>query len=317
MFSPHPCYNHVAMAYFIGIDGGGSKTECVLGDETRVLGRATTGSCKLQVVGEAAARGAIYEAMGKASAKWNVHPEQISGVCVGISGISRSDVASIVLRWIQEVVSGPVQVVGDNAIALEAAFSAGPGVLVISGTGSIAFGRDASGRTARAGGWGPAISDEGSGTWIGRNAVARVLRAADSGEQTSLRDAILQVWKEQSLEDLVTLANRVPPPDFATLFPIVMEQARAGDVTAAEILDSAGAELAELARHVIDRLWPTHDPAPVRITGGVLGGSEEVRRSFRQTLKVLSPNARISDDIVEPVLGALALARKQAAAAKA
>src|ERR1700730_5382148 len=106
-----------------------------------------------------------------------------------------------------------MEVVGDIVITLEAAFGPGPGVIAIAGTGSIVYGRDANGQTARAGGWGFAISDEGSGPWAGRRAIAAILSAHDQGLETALSAMILQAWKLNTIDDLVQQANSTPPPD--------------------------------------------------------------------------------------------------------
>src|SRR5216683_3077534 len=141
-----------------------------------------------------------------------------------------------------------IEVVGDTVIALEAAFGAGPGVIAIAGTGSIAYGRDANGHTARAGGWGFAVSDEGSGHWIGRRAISAILSAHDQGLETALTAMILQAWKLNTRDDVVQQANSTPPPDFPRLFPIVLRAAEA-DSIARDLLAEAGAKLARSEEH--------------------------------------------------------------------
>ena len=160
------------VAIYLGIDGGGSKTSCLIGDETSVLGTGTGGASNVVRVGEAQARESLASAIRQACTVANLNPSQISSVCVGLAGAARTEISELVKRIVSELVPGKVKVVGDNVIALEAAFGGGPGVIVIAGTGSIAYGRNREGQTARAGGWGFAISDEGSGHWIGRTAVA-------------------------------------------------------------------------------------------------------------------------------------------------
>ena len=117
--------------------------------------------------------------MRQACAAAGITPAQVSRTCVGGSGAARPELAAIVRHVLAEILSTPIDVVGDMQIALEAAFDTGPGVIVIAGTGSIAYGRDLQGTTVRAGGWGFAIGDEGSAHWIGRAAVSAVLRASD------------------------------------------------------------------------------------------------------------------------------------------
>src|ERR1700681_4866894 len=172
---------------FLGIDGGGSKTSCLIGDETSVLGAGTGAASNVVRVGEAQARESLATAIRQACRVANLEPSQISNVCVGLAGAARPEINELVKDIVSEVIAGEikpneVRVVGDMVIVLEAAFGSGPGVIVIAGTGSIAYGRNGEGQTARAGGWGFAISDEGSGHWIGRAVVAAAIRACDGGE---------------------------------------------------------------------------------------------------------------------------------------
>ena len=144
---------------FLGIDGGGSKTSCLIGDETSVLGAGTGGASNVVRVGEAQARESLATAIHQACTGANIKPSEISSVCVGLAGAARPEIGELVRGIISEVISGEIKpdeinVVGDMVIALEAAFGNGPGVIVIAGTGSIAYGRDREGQTARAGGWG-------------------------------------------------------------------------------------------------------------------------------------------------------------------
>jgi N-acetylglucosamine kinase-like BadF-type ATPase len=196
-------------------------------------------------------------------------------------------------------------------IALEAAFGAGPGVIAIAGTGSIVYGRDAVGRTARAGGWGFAISDEGSGHWIGRRAISAILSAHDQGRETAVTAMILQAWKLNTLDELVQQANSTPPPDFPRLFPIVLRAADEGDAIARDLLADAGANLATLAAIVVRRLGHNTSAAmlAVAMTGSVFRQSQDVRQVFYNTLQTSFPGLDVHQDPVDPVQGALARAR--------
>ena len=129
------------MAIYLGIDGGGSKTSCLIGDETSVLGSGTGGASNLVRVGEAQARESLTRAIRQACTVANLNPFEIGSVCVGLAGAARSEISEQVKRIVAELVPGNVNVVGDNVIALEAAFGGGPGVIVIAGPGSLAYGR--------------------------------------------------------------------------------------------------------------------------------------------------------------------------------
>jgi N-acetylglucosamine kinase-like BadF-type ATPase len=225
----------------------------------------------------------------------------------------------------REVLRGQIEVVTDLETTLEAAFGDGPGVITIAGTGSIAYGRDAAGQTARAGGWGLAISDEGSGQWIGRAAVSAVLGAKDAGEDPALLKPILELWKLTTLDELVRHANASPPPDFSSLAPLVLDAAEnprpsgawtghpsQSDALARNVLERAGNELATLTRNVIRRLFGAGDRVRVAMAGGVFRQSEVVRKVFYNGVIAEFPRATMKSEIVEAVDGALALARKAA-----
>ena len=301
------------MAIYLGIDGGGTKTTCVVADEHSVLGSATSGGSNITRLGEArvqeSLRAAVLEACGAA----RIDPGQVKNACVGLSGAGRAEVRDAVARMMAEIVGGHVRVVSDLETTLEAAFGGGPGVIVIGGTGSIAYGRDANGRTARAGGWGLAISDEGSGEWIGRAAVSAVLSAKDAGEDPPLLAEILKLWRLSTLDELVRHANASPPPDFASLFPSVLKAADAGETSALKVLRGAGTALAGLVNNVIGRLFADSKDVPVAMSGGVFRQSELVRKVFYNDVVAAHPFARVQSGVVDPVAGALALARKERA----
>jgi N-acetylglucosamine kinase-like BadF-type ATPase len=155
-----------------------------------------------------------------------------------------------------------------------------------------------------------AISDEGSGQWIGRMAVSAVLGAKDAGDDPPLLATILNLWKLSSLDELVRRANGSPPPDFSSLFRCVVEAASAGDSLARQLLEEAGAELSALARNVIRRLFADGASVPVAISGGVFRQSEAIRQVFYDKVTGEFPRANIQTVVVDPVRGALELARK-------
>ncbi len=306
------------MAYYLGIDGGGTKTRCVLGGENSVLAQAVCGGSNVVRLGEARAREALHAAIRQVCAAARISPHEICAICIGASGAGREEIAgkirAMVIELDPQLSSARIQVVGDTVIALEAAFGSGPGVITIAGTGSIALGRDAEGHTARAGGWGFAVSDEGSGQWIGRQAVSAVLRARDQQQEMApavgaLAAGILEAWNLPDFEALVVFANSTPAPEFPRLFPVVLRAAEQGDRVAGELLVRAGTELAALAAMVLTRIAPRPPYVPVATTGSVFRQSAEVRRVFYNQLNKSYPGIELREDLVDPVMGALALAR--------
>jgi glucosamine kinase len=295
---------------FLGIDGGGTKTVCALGDGTRVLAMGEAGGSNIVRSGEPQARSSIHEAIRNACAAAELKESAIESACIGVAGAGRPEISDMVQRVTAEVLPCRVQVTGDMVIALAAAFGKGPGVIVIAGTGSIAYGRNSTGETARAGGWGFAISDEGSGQWIGRTAISRVLRLHDAGKESALASAILSDWQASSFDELVRAANAVPPPDFSRLFPVVLAAADAGEITAREVLSDAGAELARLAKLVVERISPGEEATvPAAMAGGIFRQSALVRQSFYTGIRAAFPAIAVNPTVAEPVLGALELAK--------
>ena len=297
------------MAFYLGIDGGGSKTACVVGNETAVLGTGSSGGSNVVRVGEAQAWDSLQAAILQACQAAHVTPSEIQGACAGMAGAGRPEVRDVVHRLLARVVPSNILVVGDMEVALQGALGDGPGVVVISGTGSIAYGRDASGQVARAGGWGFAISDEGSGHWIGRQAVGVSVREFDQGD-TCLLKLIAKAWNVETLEQVVLKANASPQPDFAALLPVVLQTAEKNSRQSRLVLTRAGDELATLAAQVIQRLFPNAQAVPVAMSGGVFANSPLVRQVFYNDLHSEFPGVVINPEVIEPVLGALDLARK-------
>ena len=304
------------MAYFLGIDGGGSKTTCAVGDEAALLARVTTGPSNITRVGDALARESLHGAIRQACSAARIDPRQVQCACVGVAGAGREEIASAVRKIAAELIPSEIEIVGDMQIALEAAFGAGPGVIVIAGTGSIAYGRNAQGNTARAGGWGFAVSDEGSAHWIGRTAVSALLREIDQSElpctpETSMLWRKLKAaWNLQNLETLVRNANS--SGDFAALFPAVLDAADAKDSLAQQVLARAGRELARLAAIVTRRLFLEDCglPVPLGIAGGVFVHSPRVCGVFRDEVTKLNRRLELNQEVVDPVMGALQIARR-------
>jgi glucosamine kinase len=299
------------MPIYMGIDAGGTKTDCAIGNGLSVLGEASGETCKVAQVGEEKARQALHGIIQRTCKIAKTPPKKIERLCIGISGASVPGNAAWVQNVIHEVVGCEVRVIGDHVVAHHAAFGGRAGVLVIAGTGSIAFGVNEQGHESRAGGWGPIASDQGSAFWIGREAVATALREYDSGYSLGMFKLVLHAWNldvTRSHEDVVRIANSGVLSRFSHLAKNVAERARLGDKVSKNIMHGAGEQLASLASTVIVDLWPDEQLLRVAGSGGVFQGSQILQRSFRNALKCDHPNAVISRTPVHPVLGALAIA---------
>lgn len=301
------------MPYYLGIDGGGTKTTCAIGDATRLLATVTAGPSNIVRVGPARATESLQASVRQACAAAGITPQQVERTCIGGAGAGRAELAGRVRQILGEVLASPIDVVGDMQIALEAAFDTGPGVVVNAGTGSFAYGRNRGGHTLRAGGWGFAIGDEGSAHWIGRSAVSALLRASDKDPALAgscLKQALFTAWEVDSFSDLARIANAIPPPNFAALFPAIVS---VEDESARQVLVAAGRELAHLAGVVVGRLFGNEDDAiPLATTGGVFRHSQVVRQVFYNELHRIDVRAQINREPVNPVEGALRMARRAA-----
>jgi len=304
-----------AASFFLGFDGGGTKTECVLADsEGRILARAIAGPSNPLRTGYAKAWFALGDAADAVLARQKIRAPEISGICAGLGGAGRAGVGHRVTTFFEKgYPNAQVRVTSDLEIALEAAFGAGEGILLLAGTGSAAFGRNASGHTARAGGRGPWFSDEGSAFDIGRRAFAAVERAEEKrGPSTALSKRIL-AWHESRdwdfmLEHIAKNADAV----FPKTFPLVAELAEQGDAVSMEMLSSAAASLAELVKCVASELGWRDRETPIAKVGGVFGRSKHFDAAIEAELKKASPQARLQSLKISPAEAAARMAIRSA-----
>ncbi len=307
------------MTYFIGIDAGGTKTRCVLADETKVLGRAECGSIKLMRVGEAEATRRLRNLLEETAVAAGVGLDEVTRSCVGIGGFSIPAVRAWCHTQMKAMVTGDVEVCGDEEIALDAAFQGGPGILVVSGTGSIFIGRSADGTMYPVGGWGPVLADEGSGWWIGLEAVRAGFWAKDRGIETNLLTEVQRFWGLNSLGEVVERGNDRPGPDFAALVPMVVRCAEGGDEMARAVLERAGADLAELITLVAVKMMETSGesdgPIGVAYVGSILEHVALVRQTMIAALAESAPQTRVLEGAVNSLEGALWRARTAAGVA--
>jgi N-acetylglucosamine kinase-like BadF-type ATPase len=301
-----------AMSFLLGIDGGGTKSDVALSDGAQVLATHTAAGSNLDVVSTEQARSALSEAVSSVLFSAAVSAASVTAVCAGVAGAASPELAAKIAEILAELLPcASIQVVPDKLIALEAAFSGGPGLVCISGTGSVAYGRNERGECARAGGWGRLLSDEGSGHWIGQHALSQCVRALDMGRSSTLITAIMGHWHIATREQLVQRCNRESLPGFANLFPVVRAAADDGDPLASEILTAAATELARMAQIVLRRLWigPT-SVVEIALTGGVFLNSPHIRQVFANIIRSDRPQVQVHLSQRPAVYGALYLAHQ-------
>lgn len=304
------------MAYFLGIDAGGTKATFVLGDETRELARVRTGTIKRMKADPETAERNLLSALAALRDATGVDAAGIAATCIGTAG----ETVALVVEWLREAfgrhVGGALEIVGDVEIALDSAFPGGRGVLVLAGTGSNVAGRAGSGAIFRAGGWGPALADQGSGHFLGLESLRRGFLAIDQQRPTSLLEAARRFWSLAAIEDLIQYANANPAPEFSRLAPGVVALAESGDAVAQEVVEQGGRDLAALAALVIERIRGAEGAAfaapGVAVAGSILEHVAGVRHALAQALKERYPALQVLEKPADPVAGALWRARRAA-----
>jgi N-acetylglucosamine kinase-like BadF-type ATPase len=296
--------------HVLGIDAGGTKTVCYLADaDGRIVGEGRGNGANLQAHGELEVEKVLHGIIEDALGDRLIVP---AATCVGIAGVDREDDARIVRGIMRRLgFRSHTLVVNDALIALVAGVGSEPGVVIIAGTGSIAYGVNPDGHAARAGGWGFVLGDEGSGFWIGREALMAVVREADGrGPRTGLTPLVLEHFTLEQVSGLVreVYDRGLHRQAVAALGPVV-ERARAeGDVVAGEILRRASEELTRAAASVIERLQMRGSTFQTVLSGGMFRLMPWLVEDVTRRLAEVAPRASVQLLSVEPALGALRLA---------
>ena len=300
--------------YWLGIDGGGTNCRAVIvNDAGTVLGEGHADAANFIRVGLDAAIRHVTQAVEQACAQAGIAPAEVSAACIGLAGTSHPDHHRQMLAALRQALPIPdITLETDARVALAGATGNLPGIVIIAGTGSIACGINSRGRFARAGGWGPAMGDEGSGSYIGRRALEAVVMAYDyRGEPTSMLDPILRHFGVTSPPELPPVIYDDPERalrEIAQLSRIVVRAAQTGDRVAQEILSDAAIELARAAAAVIEQLRMETDSFQVAFVGGVFEAGDLILKPMREEILKIAPKARIEPPIEPPVIGAARMA---------
>lgn len=298
----------------VGVDGGGTRTRVLLADANGTVLARTEGPASALVPGhESDAADVIRALIGDVLAmadRANTRP----AVCVvGVAGAGQERAAQALWAALaSRRVADDISVQADATIALDDAFGASAGVLLISGTGSVAFARAPDGRLERCGGWGPNIGDEGSGAWLGARALSVVSAAQDGREpDTTLAGAILTALELETLDDLIPWAASATRAQLAELAPVVAATAAAGDLRANALISLCVEELVLHVRTLARRCFMDERAAvPVALTGGLLSKGSLVRKRLEQRLKSAVPGATVRTEDIDAARGAVRRARR-------
>jgi len=299
----------MAQTYAVGVDGGGTHLRVVVTDEQlRVLGTGLAGSANPSLVGRDVAAERVRAAIAQALDEAGVAADAVQAVALGVAGASVAHSAD----WVRTVgrAALPTALVvpsADYEVALAGANGRLEGVLIAAGTGSVAYGVSPAGETALVGGWGYLLGDEGSGYWLGLEALRAVAQAEDGRlPRTALSaEGLTALGLEPGRAALIAWLYRGPGPrnaEIAGLAPVVLRLAEQGDSVAEEIVRRGAAHLAELGRAVADRL-ALGDPR-YALGGGLLSEPNPLSVGLCREVGLADlPRPRYS-----PVLGAALLA---------
>jgi N-acetylglucosamine kinase-like BadF-type ATPase len=294
----------------LGIDVGGSKTVCFLADgDERVIAEGREEGANLQGAGELALEKVVHSVMEQTLAGTGALP---SVICLGIAGVDRASDEAVVRGIMGRIgYKARILVVNDALIALQAGVGDAAGIVIVSGTGSIAYGRNDRGEASRAGGWGYVLGDEGSGYWIGRLALRAVVRHADGrGRATSLTPRLLAHFGAERATELIhkVYQDELDPRSIAAVAKYVQHARDEGDMVAAGILNRAADELMMAATAVMTRLELAAQPFTFVLAGGMFHAVPWLCDQMQLLLPALAHECRVMRLDEEPALGAVRLA---------
>ncbi len=304
----------VVAMYVLGIDAGATKTVCLLADrEGRILAEARGPGANLAVEEELGVEKVLHAVIEEASR--GVH-EPPAAVCLGMAGVDRPEdgrIARTIMRRLGY--RSRILVVNDALLALVAGVDRDPGIVIVAGTGAIVYGRNVANQAARAGGWGHLLDDEGSGYWIGVQALRAVMRHADGrGPATDLTPRILTHFGVAAASDLVHVVyyRDLSRQEIAALSVLVQQSRDAGDGQAREILQAAASELERSASSVTARLGMAGESFTYVLAGGVFRVVPCLVDALTHGLGRVAPQSRVLALEREPAVGAVRLALAEA-----
>jgi len=300
----------------IGVDGGGSKTRVMVGTaDAELLATLDGPGSAVSIGGAAHSAGVIADLVTRALAEiaqpGAVFPRVL--YC-GVSGTGREENAKALHAALDErELAEEVVIDSDGLIALYDAFEDRSGILLVAGTGSIAYGRSPSGSLVRCGGWGPTFGDEGGGGWIGRRALSIVAASSDGREPaTALLFPILAATQCEDVQDLIQWAAKADARAFASLVPAVFSTASSGDPRASALVTLAAEELVLHVRALARQLFGDERAAvAVALSGGLMERGSILRKRLEQRLKSAVPGAQVRAEDVLPARGALRAAARR------
>lgn len=304
--------NSPAELVVVGVDGGGSSTRVYVADDrAQVLFKSQGAGSAVRPGAEADSAELIAALVRNAVIDAEMGHLLPRALVVGVAGVGREAQKLALQQELERLeVADTVVVISDAEAAMADAFSEGPGILLIAGTGSIAWGRSPAGTMRRCGGWGPVFGDEGSGSWIGRKALQVIAAAHDGREpETALTGAVLTALELDDVTAIIPWAASATPADLAALAPAVLSAAEVGDLRANTVVTMAVEELALHIRALARDLFVDERAGiPVAMHGGLLAKGRPMRKRLEHRLKTLVPGAVVRHQPVDAARGAVQVA---------
>ncbi|MBN1348874.1 hypothetical protein JXJ21_05650 [candidate division KSB1 bacterium] len=302
--------------FVIGIDGGGTETKGVLSNSLgMILSQYTGAATNYQVVGGKKLKEELEQIFAHLVDDVKINLKKVSKIYLGLAGAGReSDRQEIKALFTQEKYASNIIVESDARVALAGAFGGKPGIILISGTGAICFGKNDKGPLVRSGGWGYLLGDEGSGYFVGQQAIIAALKELDGrGEQTALRGILESQYKLNQIDEIIPLIykGKIDRTEIASLARIVFDTAAKGDTVAMNIVKQTGQELGKLCKAVAQKLNLRNRTIPVALIGGLFNAKDVFINEIFKELFELSWDIEVMNPMFSPAVGAAILALEE------
>ncbi|GJQ42864.1 MAG: N-acetylmuramic acid/N-acetylglucosamine kinase [Ignavibacteriaceae bacterium] len=307
------------MKYLIGIDGGGTKTDCAIADLSgKIIQQSSGKPSNFLIIGVEETVRNIFALIEENIFALEGDFSDVKQIVIGVAGAGRDEDAKLLEKGFKDFADEEgihfkgVKVISDAHIALEGAFPDSAGCILIAGTGSILFGKDEKGVIHRVGGFGRLIGDEGSGYSIGRKALNAVSKSSDGrGEETLISELLNSKMNSGSANAII---NKVynEKLDVASVAKIVIEAAEEGDLIAEDILDEEADELVLHIRSLIEKFRT--NILSVAFSGSLIDNENFYSDLLKRKIKSTLPNVKITQAVLSPIGGAILFAKKLSSA---
>jgi N-acetylglucosamine kinase-like BadF-type ATPase len=303
------------MKYLIGIDGGGTKTDCAIADlSAKIIHQSAGKPSNFLIIGVEEAVENIFALVEENLFALEGDFADVKQIVIGVAGAGREEDAILLEKGFKDYAElegihfKGVKVLSDAHIALEGAFPNSAGCILIAGTGSILFGKNEKGVIHRVGGFGRMIGDEGSGYSIGRKALNAVSKASDGrGEETLISELLNAKMSSGSANGIINKVYK-EKLDVASVAKIVIEAAEEGDLIAEDILDEEADELVLHIKSLINKIHT--DKLNVSFSGSLIDNKNFYSDLLKRKIKSTLPRVTVVKPFSSPVTGAILLAKR-------